>query len=117
MAEHAERSMHHASPSRHLQARWQRASLPLRTRRTTVSRFGVSSRSLDHCDAAEKTPDGDRMGYPLRFGILTFSAVPWAEMVARWRHIEALGFYSAWVGDHYAYPYAPRIAMVRGLDE
>lgn len=33
---------------------------------------------------------------------------------ARWRQIEALGFDSAWVGDHYAYPYAPASPLFEG---
>jgi alkanesulfonate monooxygenase SsuD/methylene tetrahydromethanopterin reductase-like flavin-dependent oxidoreductase (luciferase family) len=46
------------------------------------------------------------MDHPLRFGILTLPDAPWPELVARWRHVEALGFDSVWDCDHFANPFA-----------
>ncbi len=43
----------------------------------------------------------------LRFGILAIQNVAWADQVERWRHVEALGFDSVWVADHFIDPYRP----------
>ena len=47
------------------------------------------------------------MAQGLRFGIVTPQLVPWPAMVERWRQVEALGFDSAWVVDHFVNPYRP----------
>jgi alkanesulfonate monooxygenase SsuD/methylene tetrahydromethanopterin reductase-like flavin-dependent oxidoreductase (luciferase family) len=47
------------------------------------------------------------MNYALSFGILTVQNVPWTKLVERWRSIEALGFDSIWVADHFVDPYQP----------
>ena len=44
---------------------------------------------------------------PLRFGIITLQSVPWPAMFERWRLIEALGFDSAWLPDHFVNPRGP----------
>ncbi len=41
------------------------------------------------------------MTHEPRFGIVTFQNVPWKENVKRWQSIEALGFDSAWIADHF----------------
>jgi len=41
------------------------------------------------------------MNHELRFGIVTFQNVPWEKHVKRWQSIEALGFDSAWIADHF----------------
>jgi len=43
----------------------------------------------------------------LLFGIQTPQTRPWPEMVDLWRRIEALGFDSAWLPDHYLPPFRP----------
>jgi alkanesulfonate monooxygenase SsuD/methylene tetrahydromethanopterin reductase-like flavin-dependent oxidoreductase (luciferase family) len=47
------------------------------------------------------------MTHPLRFGIMVLQNLPYPEMVERYQHIEALGFESAWVADHFVDPYVP----------
>lgn len=50
------------------------------------------------------------MNQQLRFGIGTLQNIPWKELVKRWKSIEALGFDSVWVADHfvnYMDPMAP----------
>jgi alkanesulfonate monooxygenase SsuD/methylene tetrahydromethanopterin reductase-like flavin-dependent oxidoreductase (luciferase family) len=37
----------------------------------------------------------------MRFGIQTVPNKPWAELVASWRRVEALGFDSVWLPDHF----------------
>lgn len=44
----------------------------------------------------------------LRFGIWTPQLTPWPEIAERWQHIEALGFDSIWVVDHFVNPYHPK---------
>jgi alkanesulfonate monooxygenase SsuD/methylene tetrahydromethanopterin reductase-like flavin-dependent oxidoreductase (luciferase family) len=44
------------------------------------------------------------MGRPLRFSVLTVQNQPFAEMVRRWRAVEAMGFDGAWVADHFVSP-------------
>jgi alkanesulfonate monooxygenase SsuD/methylene tetrahydromethanopterin reductase-like flavin-dependent oxidoreductase (luciferase family) len=39
--------------------------------------------------------------FPLQIGIATGQTEPWERLVERWRHIERLGFDSAWVFDHF----------------
>ncbi len=41
------------------------------------------------------------MSHELRFGIATLQNVSWEEHVKRWQSIEALGFDSAWIADHF----------------
>jgi len=38
---------------------------------------------------------------PIRLGVVTEQAPPWAGVVERWQEIEALGFDSAWLTDHF----------------
>ena len=38
---------------------------------------------------------------PIRLGVVTAQAPPWARVVAQWQEIEALGFDSAWLTDHF----------------
>lgn len=38
---------------------------------------------------------------PIRFGVVTEQAPPWAGVVEQWQEIEALGFDSAWLTDHF----------------
>ena len=37
----------------------------------------------------------------IRFGVITPQYVSWDRMVARWQHVEQLGFDSVWVADHW----------------
>ena len=41
------------------------------------------------------------MSTELRFGVLTLPSVRWEQMVERWHAIEAFGFDSVWVPDHF----------------
>jgi alkanesulfonate monooxygenase SsuD/methylene tetrahydromethanopterin reductase-like flavin-dependent oxidoreductase (luciferase family) len=43
----------------------------------------------------------------LRFGIATLQHLPWTQLVERWQLIEALGFDSAWVADHFVNYFQP----------
>jgi alkanesulfonate monooxygenase SsuD/methylene tetrahydromethanopterin reductase-like flavin-dependent oxidoreductase (luciferase family) len=45
------------------------------------------------------------MTHPLRFGIITIQDLPWPTLVEHWKHIEALGYDSVWVGDHFVNPH------------
>jgi alkanesulfonate monooxygenase SsuD/methylene tetrahydromethanopterin reductase-like flavin-dependent oxidoreductase (luciferase family) len=45
------------------------------------------------------------MTHSLRFGIMVLQNLPYPEMVERYQHIEALGYDSAWVADHFVDPY------------
>jgi alkanesulfonate monooxygenase SsuD/methylene tetrahydromethanopterin reductase-like flavin-dependent oxidoreductase (luciferase family) len=47
------------------------------------------------------------MNTALRFGILTVQNIPWMKLTERWHSIEALGFDSIWVADHFVDPYQP----------
>ncbi len=50
------------------------------------------------------------MNGQLRCGIITLQQLPWKREIQRWRLIEALGFDSVWVADHfvnYVQPNAP----------
>lgn len=47
------------------------------------------------------------MSQELRFGIITVQNLPWNREVERWKFIEALGFDSVWVADHFVDPYEP----------
>ena len=47
------------------------------------------------------------MSKELRFGIITIQRLPWQEEVQRWKNIEALGFDSIWLADHFLDPYNP----------
>jgi alkanesulfonate monooxygenase SsuD/methylene tetrahydromethanopterin reductase-like flavin-dependent oxidoreductase (luciferase family) len=52
-------------------------------------------------------PTGKNNGKDIRFGIWTPQMTNWDELVKRWQHIEALGFDSVWVVDHFVNPYHP----------
>jgi alkanesulfonate monooxygenase SsuD/methylene tetrahydromethanopterin reductase-like flavin-dependent oxidoreductase (luciferase family) len=41
------------------------------------------------------------MNHPIRFGIITIQNLPWLTLVEHWKHIEALGYDSVWVADHF----------------
>jgi alkanesulfonate monooxygenase SsuD/methylene tetrahydromethanopterin reductase-like flavin-dependent oxidoreductase (luciferase family) len=56
--------------------------------------------------AADETKKTTR-SEELRFGIWTPQLTPWPEIAERWQHIEALGFDSVWVVDHFVNPYQP----------
>jgi alkanesulfonate monooxygenase SsuD/methylene tetrahydromethanopterin reductase-like flavin-dependent oxidoreductase (luciferase family) len=45
------------------------------------------------------------MGHSLRFGIITIQNLDWPTLVEHWKHIEALGYDSVWVGDHFLNPH------------
>jgi len=45
--------------------------------------------------------EGENVNDKLRFGIVTLQNIPWEEQVKRWQSIEALGFDSVWVADHF----------------
>ncbi|MGH7922615.1 MAG: LLM class flavin-dependent oxidoreductase, partial [Candidatus Dormibacteraceae bacterium] len=47
------------------------------------------------------------MARTLRFGICTDQNMTWPETVARWRHIEELGYDSVWDCDHLVQPSRP----------
>ncbi len=50
------------------------------------------------------------MNKQLRFGVITLQHLPWKMEIQRWKLIEALGFDSVWVADHfvnYVQPKAP----------
>lgn len=47
------------------------------------------------------------MNHELRFGVITLQNVPWKREVERWKHIESLGFDSAWLADHFVDPTRP----------
>lgn len=47
------------------------------------------------------------MSLPLRFGILAPQVVPYAVQLDRWRELEAYGFDSLWLADHFVNPYLP----------
>jgi alkanesulfonate monooxygenase SsuD/methylene tetrahydromethanopterin reductase-like flavin-dependent oxidoreductase (luciferase family) len=55
-----------------------------------------------------------QMGQELRFGIITVQNLPWNEEVRRWQFIEALGFDSVWVADHFVDPYRPNSPWFEG---
>jgi alkanesulfonate monooxygenase SsuD/methylene tetrahydromethanopterin reductase-like flavin-dependent oxidoreductase (luciferase family) len=50
----------------------------------------------------------------LRFGIITVQNLPWKKEVERWQLIEALGFDSVWVADHFVDPYQPNSHWFEG---
>lgn len=39
--------------------------------------------------------------FPLHLGLCTAQTTSWGALVERWRRIEALGFDSAWLFDHF----------------
>ena len=47
------------------------------------------------------------MTHSLRFGIMVLQNLPYSAMVEHCQHIEALGYDSAWVADHFVDPYVP----------
>ena len=46
------------------------------------------------------------MTHPIQFGIMTIQDLPWPTLVEHWKHIEALGYDSLCVGDHFLNPHA-----------
>lgn len=48
-----------------------------------------------------------QVGRGLRFGIQTPATRSWPEMVALWQRVEAMGFESCWLPDHYVPPFRP----------
>jgi len=54
------------------------------------------------------------MSQELRFGIITVQNLPWKKEVERWQFIEALGFDSVWVADHFLDPYQPNSPWFEG---
>jgi alkanesulfonate monooxygenase SsuD/methylene tetrahydromethanopterin reductase-like flavin-dependent oxidoreductase (luciferase family) len=46
------------------------------------------------------------MTHPLRFGIVSVQNLPWPTLVEHWKNIEALGYDSVWVADHFLNPHA-----------
>ncbi|HEX7434807.1 MAG TPA: LLM class flavin-dependent oxidoreductase [Anaerolineaceae bacterium] len=54
------------------------------------------------------------MTQPIRFGIITIQNLPWPTLVEHWQHIEALGYDSVWVGDHFLNPHAIEEAWFDG---
>jgi alkanesulfonate monooxygenase SsuD/methylene tetrahydromethanopterin reductase-like flavin-dependent oxidoreductase (luciferase family) len=45
------------------------------------------------------------MAQELRFGVAALQFVPWPALLEQWQQIEALGFDSLWLGDHFAVPH------------
>jgi len=41
------------------------------------------------------------MNHPLRFGIITLQYLSWPTLVEHWKAIEALGYDSVWIADHF----------------
>jgi alkanesulfonate monooxygenase SsuD/methylene tetrahydromethanopterin reductase-like flavin-dependent oxidoreductase (luciferase family) len=58
-------------------------------------------------DESDMNSKGKVKEEEIRFGIWTPQMTPWSELVERWQHIEALGFDSVWVVDHFVNPYQP----------
>lgn len=54
------------------------------------------------------------MSQELRFGVITVQNRPWKKEVERWQFIEALGFDSVWVADHFVDPYEPNSPWFEG---
>jgi len=44
---------------------------------------------------------GEATARPIRLDVVTEQAPPWARVVGQWQEIEALGFDSAWLTDHF----------------
>ncbi len=42
-----------------------------------------------------------KISHTLRFGILSLQALPWPSLVEDWQRIEALGYDSVWIADHF----------------
>lgn len=51
---------------------------------------------------------------PIRFGIVRIQTLPWPEMVEQTQRIEALGFDSLWVSDHFQRPSGPEEPLLEG---
>lgn len=43
----------------------------------------------------------------LRFGVMTIQDEPWPTLAEQWRRIDALGYDSIWIADHFADPFEP----------
>ena len=50
----------------------------------------------------------------LRFGVLTIQDLPWPALAGQWRTVEALGFDSLWIADHFADPFRPATDWLDG---
>jgi alkanesulfonate monooxygenase SsuD/methylene tetrahydromethanopterin reductase-like flavin-dependent oxidoreductase (luciferase family) len=48
------------------------------------------------------------------FGVLLMPDAPWDVLVERARRVEAMGFDTLWVGDHFVNPYAPKSPWFEG---
>jgi len=57
----------------------------------------------------------------LSFGVITLQSQPWGVLVEGWKHIESLGFDSAWIADHFlnyrepTRPYLEAWTLLSGL--
>ena len=47
------------------------------------------------------------MTQSLHFGIITIQDQPWSTLLEQWKHIEALGYDSIWIADHFVDPFYP----------
>lgn len=47
------------------------------------------------------------MSMELRFGINLLQNLPYAELAKRWQQVEALGYDSLWLADHYYMRFSP----------
>ncbi len=52
------------------------------------------------------------MSKSLTFGILTIQNRGWRTLCDQWQTIEALGFDSVWLADHFVNPHAPRTSWL-----
>lgn len=48
----------------------------------------------------------------MRFGIQTIPNKPWAELVETWQRVEALGFDSVWLPDHFVPTFRPDLPLM-----
>ena len=59
---------------------------------------------------------GEPTALPMRLGVVTEQAPPWSGVVEQWQEIEALGFDSAWLTDHFMTHGDEERPDVRGVD-
>src|SRR5919107_4289637 len=52
------------------------------------------------------------MDLGLRFGVVTLQNAPCSALMERWRYLDKLDFYSAWVADHFVNPFPERALPV-----
>ncbi len=77
----------------------------------------VCSGGKAHEDLDNKWSQGrncEHMTQDVRFGIMTVPSLSWEKEIERWRFIEALGFDSVWVADHFVDPYEPNSPWFEG---